>query len=1054
MRSSKKTTHFFAEERRKQNRIVQNAAIQSNVEKELNEYFSKQNFQNNQNLESYYSVIYEFIDHKASSIAWKKHAHQFFRNYIQSLNSERTEPFALPYLTFTMERDNLVRDGEWFKHGYFIDSIIEKLSDYWILTRDSTFFSDEEIIGNILLSSILFAGLNHKASLEALLEYLKNPTEIRHIEDINIIFLQPISSNYGDLRFVDNAFRKSRNFIPDHITRLWLIHFNLRKPVVAYDPEFYLDIIFKKIKSNFSHPIYNILLSYANFNWTQLPSVDIDPALSQCLIENILTCGLSKTEFENYYQPKFQTESHKAWDHSQPQPRSIKIGTEFDELENVIKIHKDLLKIIRTEKTEHKIEQLIINYVSNNLEKFNPFSQRIILWLISLYKPSNIDVEKILKYFNVVPKLFEKTFVHHNMLADSSIYTYYTRIAEPWLTHSLQYFEEDDINSVINKIYEQIISHTSTLDEKKPALKKSTAQVVATLKRFHTFQQILFHAEEFEMESIKAQTYPKARIIGYQTYNIILKKLELRYLNNFIEEDHYHILKLIYILAFRTGMRLNEILGLRVRDIEGIDQFSIWVQPYGSKKKGNLHQLKTDSAERILPIYCLLKPDEYDLFHSFIVKRRLLNRSDLYLFNLWNVDRKLKKHFVTVPFKEIIDDLFEQHDYSFHSFRHTAANNFALLLNSEYFPLVEKLTDYSQEEYSKIRKTLLRQEHGQNHWFVVAHLLGHIDPSETFKSYIHLSYLIAGQKLLKYSHAIETALVCKIVGYELDPSLFHFIENPESDRVFNFQRHSAHFCQLLLNEQKSWNHSNTQGIGNSLRIPKARLHNFFNYFAGTQESKVSFQIFYKALKELEIDKDTRRVAAELNLPDDLIQYWFNNAIHLKNLTSNKGTPRLFIPKNDNHLIPTQVDTSEEKEILIFFLKNLQKEYEKNPDQIRMSLEIFLERTTISHSGIHYPKAKIDQLELFFATIKKLFPSQYWALVGNDLDQILNSKQHPELHNLLKSKKLQRATTKDNYVRLQLFSEQQGKALGVFKFCLHMACVGTPTVPPLNIQTEN
>ncbi len=26
------------------------------------------------------------------------------------------------------------------------------------------------------------------------------------------------------------------------------------------------------------------------------------------------------------------------------------------------------------------------------------------------------------------------------------------------------------------------------------------------------------------------------------------------------------------------------------------------------KKKGNLHQLKTDSAERKVPVYCLLKP--------------------------------------------------------------------------------------------------------------------------------------------------------------------------------------------------------------------------------------------------------------------------------------------------------------------------------------------------------------------------------------------------------------------------------------------------------------
>ena len=45
--------------------------------------------------------------------------------------------------------------------------------------------------------------------------------------------------------------------------------------------------------------------------------------------------------------------------------------------------------------------------------------------------------------------------------------------------------------------------------------------------------------------------------------------------------------------------------------------------------------------------------------------------------------------------------------------------------------------NYSEDEYEKIRDELLQNQHGQNHWFVIAHLLGHIEPVETFKSYIH-----------------------------------------------------------------------------------------------------------------------------------------------------------------------------------------------------------------------------------------------------------------------------------------------------------------------------
>ncbi len=64
--------------------------------------------------------------------------------------------------------------------------------------------------------------------------------------------------------------------------------------------------------------------------------------------------------------------------------------------------------------------------------------------------------------------------------------------------------------------------------------------------------------------------------------------------------------------------------------------------------------------------------------------------------------------------------------------------------------LCKSLTDYSENEYQKIRAELLQNQHGQNHWFVTAHLLGHIEPVETFKSlYHHLSYIHSfGQKLL------------------------------------------------------------------------------------------------------------------------------------------------------------------------------------------------------------------------------------------------------------------------------------------------------------------
>jgi len=42
-------------------------------------------------------------------------------------------------------------------------------------------------------------------------------------------------------------------------------------------------------------------------------------------------------------------------------------------------------------------------------------------------------------------------------------------------------------------------------------------------------------------------------------------------------------------------------------------------------------------------------------------------------------------------------------------------------------------------------------------------------------------------------------------------------------------------------------------------------------------------------------------------------------------------------------------------------------------------------------------------------------------------------------------------TNTDYVRLQLYSIKDGRALAAFKFCLHLACVGRPQTLELNPQ---
>ena len=58
-------------------------------------------------------------------------------------------------------------------------------------------------------------------------------------------------------------------------------------------------------------------------------------------------------------------------------------------LDDVIKIHKDLLQLIRTPQTDQSVDALIIKYCIENTNKFNEYSKRVALWLSSAFINQN-----------------------------------------------------------------------------------------------------------------------------------------------------------------------------------------------------------------------------------------------------------------------------------------------------------------------------------------------------------------------------------------------------------------------------------------------------------------------------------------------------------------------------------------------------------------------------------------------------------------------------------------------------------------------------------------
>src|SRR5690606_4424752 len=161
------------------------------------------------------------------------------------------------------------------------------------------------------------------------------------------------------------------------------------------------------------------------------------------------------------------------------------------DLDNVIQIHQDLLKLIHSTHSQQKIEILIIQYCIENSNKFNEYTKRIVLWLISLYKlPPAELMQKLAEYFEFDINEFQKICQQYKAGVNTSICIYFTQIAEPWLMYSLHYSDsEEDLDTNLSKIYQQMITNIRLANEvHQPELKISENLIIRMLKRFHAFQ--------------------------------------------------------------------------------------------------------------------------------------------------------------------------------------------------------------------------------------------------------------------------------------------------------------------------------------------------------------------------------------------------------------------------------------------------------------------------------------------------------------------------------------------------------------------------------------
>ncbi len=439
---------------------------------------------------------------------------------------------------------------------------------------------------------------------------------------------------------------------------------------------------------------------------------------------------------------------------------------------------------------------------------------------------------------------------------------------------------------------------------------------------------------------------------------------------------------MLFILAFRTGMRREELLGLQFRDIEYGSELALII------RANSTGDIKTSSANRRIPVWALLKPDELLQFRDYLSNRNAsLMLTNAVVFSINSKDSRLPTESLSRLFKTLMGHVLQSHSYSFHIFRHTALSNLALILHSRPV-LIEHLTDYNLEDCERIRTGLLGKQHtGQDRWRALAQVAGHIGPDHTFKNYIHFAHLAGGVEINQGHLEFPLLAFENITQYSTRKILSHnraAINHDRSQVYLNKLR--SFLTQELTSKKDDWKRSSTpcyrEDFGEQSLLKRMEI--MTSQLPGSTGNPISMPMLYNILKKIEAGDTVDEIVHAYSLPQEIINLWLNKAEKLAQIKTQQERSRLFekdrIETHPDILLSPYMPLNEKEQLLIImFFEKAIKLHHENRELLHQFIDTFLNKVIASKSEIRFTQKEISVFSAFYQTGAKLIKVSSWKI---------------------------------------------------------------------------
>ncbi|MGP9710501.1 tyrosine-type recombinase/integrase [Psychrobacter sp. AOP29-E1-7] len=996
--------NISAHKLRQLNRDETKKRIKRDAKELIKEYINQNTMQPPCELHHHYEAINQLLEEKFDTAQNFQLARRGFLEFVRDYNKANQIYLNEPVVPILATRERLTINYDWFVNGRAVADSSATMIEVWQRKRR---FSVNDLVEGVLYCSIIYGGINDIEVLKALYDWLFDERRIykinmpatdekSRVEHLAIIPLSVPDDNYGCAADENDSLKRFVDYIPDDMSLCFLYALKDKELNTAKIKPFNTIIndisqTLKLTNKDSARPQHSLLIKYANYHWRQLEGSLIDGALAVVKQGDIKTTSLPTDKLIHYNrelvnqnpEPLGWSElfdaSYQTVGKSQDK-RNATVYPSFSK--NLIKELQDALKLTRN--------AAISTITILMTDASQPNVQRLLSWALSLLDDHSIRLNTISKYIGCIGRDWLMLTMDEDVdqWEDNDFEEVYEQIIQSKvkdgrrvsvLSKSSEF--DDNISSGVdndNNTAGQPLSH---LDR----LKNSQKFTYGRLKAFHDHQCMHFDAPYVYFPWGSNRQVVKANVISPCVYHAMKDYIQLSNL----EIDQKQLCCVVLALAYRTGMRINEIIGIKVSDIKdiGIINGQVIEAPKIILKPNRYRRLKSSSAKRVIPIDKLLKTDELQPFITFYYQQERLKRR--YLFSQGSGDQPLPSVFFSNMMKIIWDRLLITHNFTFHSFRHTAISQLALVLSDSQ--LAQVMTDYDTAHSDAIVKALLANSKEQGMWFGLASLAGHLTSDTTFEYYIHTAHLLAGWQMS------QAKIFMPITVFEMVTGIGYQTVNRQDGRTYSPRTKQIHLDKMrgyligkVANKESLFSYNSTSANTACQQTPQSKPKN------ARQSIFIHPKIYdvialLEELQKISVDKRAERLA-EVALQHGIA---VNEARQVYDRASQIFT--------DGRLLLSAPVGHKNQEVLVKALDRAYQMSIDDPARLKLFAKTFADKQNLNTSSINFgiKEIQLQMLKKFMIAGCEIIDASHWQIRACSEQAARNIKKELELDSAIR-----------------------------------------------------